>query len=397
MRAALSAAALALMACHDASSPARVAGPGVDAGPGNDGGHLDAGPVGDAGPGDAGQLGDAGPALLWVPSCDSSGLVYGFSPDDLVNGTATVTVSSGTHACLTGLAFDHAGKLWAGDVTAEKLLGWTLYPDGGTASPIVLNPSWPDAGTVLSSHLFLAFAPNGDLYVADFFRSVVHQFATGSLQSSGSPTPVQTLQDPTGTLAWDGTTVHAISDPVGLGFDPAGNLWIANQGHSPPSVSVWLAQDGGGVSSSPFAILYDPSGQLLNVGMSGLAFDPQGNPWISEGTQNNSPQDYAVELSFPLDSGVSAPVAVALASAGCDGGFCGLSGIAFDPKGSLWGINYYYADAGATPFITRVPDAGQQLPLQDGGNPYADLGLFESYPVTLTPSWGMQAQVHALP
>ncbi len=192
----------------------------------------------------------------------------------------------------------------------------------------------------------------------------------------------------------------ALSGPVGLGLDAAGNIYVA-QGTSSPVLKI--AQNG---SSSTILQGENGSGGGVNYNLSGLAVDAAGNVFLSNlGSSANSSQ--ILELSPPysglpsvLASSLRAPGALALdasdnlfvadfAGSGVyeisliTGAHTPISGmtaasLALDPSGTL-----YIGTAGGTNTLYQVPAPYTATPTSiDTGHTFYGLAVLPQTTVT---------------
>ena len=192
----------------------------------------------------------------------------------------------------TGLAFDHSGDLWAGDIGAERVLEFKPpFSDGMNASLVLGQPNFTSAGSTASN-----------------------------------------------------VTQSSIANPEGIAVDQSGNLWIAAQYEhrilefKPPfsngeNASLVLGQAGFFSAQSPLK----PNASSLD-GPKDLTFDKSGNLWVSD-TQANR----VVEYLPPFKNDENASLAIGafnLTSYAYNNesqiGLSSPTGLAFDSSGSLW-------------------------------------------------------------
>lgn len=142
------------------------------------------------------------------------------------------------------------------------------------------------------------------------------------------------------------TSATQLDYPVKATADSSGNLWVADCDNN--RVVEYMAPFSNGMSAS--LVLGEPDMNTSTGGASattlycpsGLAFDSQGNLWVSD--YDNS---RIVEFKAPLTSGMAASVALGqtdLNSSTCNTTATGLcypwEGIAFDGKGNLFVADY---------------------------------------------------------
>ena len=139
----------------------------------------------------------------------------------------------------------------------------------------------------------IAFDPDGDLWVANNAANTVVKFGASQLTNSGSPAPMVTLSAASSSL--DG--------PFGLAFDPQGNLWVTNR-NANTVVLFGATQLGASGSPTPLVTLSASGGSLS--GPSSLAFDASGNLWVANEIGRSVVQFGASQLRA---SGSPTPVA----------------------------------------------------------------------------------------
>ena len=214
------------------------------------------------------------------------------------------------------VAFDSLGNLW----TASSDHGsWRtfFYPEdqlGTSDSPGPLFGSEVVAG---GSPQGLAFDRRGDLWVTNKDASTIAQFTERSLQGS---MPAVALSATHGSL----------NGPAGIAFDPNGNLWVANNAGN-TLVKFGASQLTNSGSPAPMVTLSAASSSL--DGPFGLAFDTQGNLWVTNRNANTVVLFGATQLGA---SGSPTPL-VTLSASG--GSIAGPTGVAFDASGNLWVAN----------------------------------------------------------
>lgn len=166
-------------------------------------------------------------------------------------------------------AFDADGNLWAAIGTSgggifmiskEQLLSGTtsLFP----------AVRWEGSNFTGMDAQGLAFAPNGDLWVADY--------ANSSLKSYDVRNPVSGNQAPLLTI----TSAGNLNGPDGICFDGSGNLWVANDNDS--KVLKFAAADlSTGGAKTPVVVITPPNISFGNM----IAFpnNPQRSGLVSSG------------------------------------------------------------------------------------------------------------------
>jgi hypothetical protein len=142
----------------------------------------------------------------------ASGTIFG----QAVTANQVATLETGLDAPV-GLTFDGAGNLYVATQTGVSVLpqsSGTIFGQAVTAdtlTPIVSG---------LSKGAFVAFDAAGNLYVSDFTGGTVSVLASSSGSVFGTPVTANTLT----------TLLSGQSDPAGLAFDGAGDLFVDTYG-----------------------------------------------------------------------------------------------------------------------------------------------------------------------
>ncbi len=177
---------------------------------------------------------------------------YGGTADFAASATGTITtaVGDGTAgyagdggpaiAALlnypAGMAFDSAGDLFIADVSNNVIREVVKATDeiitiAGNGTAGYSGDGGPAIDAELNIPRILAFDSQGDLFVTDQFNNVVREITPGTdgLLSDGTITTV--AGDGKAGYSGDGgpATDAELDGPTGLAFDPAGDLFIADQ------------------------------------------------------------------------------------------------------------------------------------------------------------------------
>ena len=126
---------------------------------------------------------------------------------------------SGTFTTMRRVAVDADGNVWGADLWGARIERWDRTSTGFTYDRRIgaVMPE-PTSAAVFHEPRGMAFAPNGDLWVAD---TVHHGFAR--FDSDGD------LVDVCGQRAAEGTQLGQFNWPRGIAIDPAtGDLWVAD-------------------------------------------------------------------------------------------------------------------------------------------------------------------------
>jgi len=264
-----------------------------------------------------GTSGTSTAGSLWIANAIAPPTVVEFTASQLASGTPTpaVTITSGSTGSNIGVAFDASGNLWVASNGSIVQYSASQLKKGGSPSAAVSL-----SGSAISSPEGLAFDAAGNLWVANAGNSTVAEFTSTQLAASGSPTPPVVISAPG----------SALTRPVGLAFDAAGDLWVSNS--TPNTVVEYTPAQLIGTGDPA------PTVKLSSVAMSlsapqFLAFDAGGNLWVANG-EGLTTFTVAAFTPAQLAAGTGNPVpAIALSSfTNSDAP----AGLAFDGAGDLW-------------------------------------------------------------
>jgi len=233
---------------------------------------------------------------LWIANGTN---VLEYIPSQLaVTGTSDTAPhlanNSGSFGAPQGVTFDSAGNLWVMDPAAMingkatpallKFSAAQLAALGTTAAP---DPVAVITSTALNFPQQSVFDAQGNQWVTDHNNNSVLVFTAAQLAQTGtnSLTPAVTI------------TSADFNGPLGIAFDPFGDLWIANNGGvpganktmsaagttiveflaahlpAPPATGVLtpdltpdvtLSDDGQNSIQAPWALVFDSRGHLLS-------------------------------------------------------------------------------------------------------------------------------------
>lgn len=280
---------------------------------------------------------------LWVANGTN---VLEFIPSQLSSTSTTMVPhlanNSGSFGAPQGVAFDAAGDLWVID-GGTVAAGGNVKPGLFAFTPAQLSAlgtnKTPTPNITINSASFAfpqqaVFDANGNLWVSDNISNAVFVFTPAQLATSNANAA------PNITI----TSNPAFTGPLGIAFDAAGDLWVANNAtttifefnanHLPKtSTTVTLAPD----------VTLSDDGHGSIQGSWALVFDSTGNLWSS----NANPPNTVVEFAKANLTASGSPTPAVTLSPTTIGGNSTLNapnGIAFDNLGDLAAIS------AATPF-----------------------------------------------
>jgi len=206
---------------------------------------------------------------LWVASQDDSLLIELASAGLTGSGSAAartvIRPRAGSLSGPTSLAFDAAQRLWVANRSNGTLVRFdpAELAAGGAVEPAVILSG-------LGRPTSIAFDAAGSLWVSDDRANTLVRYSAAQLAASGSPAPAVVLS----------SAANSLVKPSGLAFDASGTLWVANTnseslaGFSPDQLAV---------SGSPEPrVVLSPSDDSVTQPV-GLAFDAAGNLWVVGG------------------------------------------------------------------------------------------------------------------
>jgi sugar lactone lactonase YvrE len=232
-----------------------------------------------------------------------------------ITPATAITTTSAALTGLNGVAFDADGTLWMTSQSDSSLLAFSrasLASSGvGVASRVITA-----ANGSLDAPSTLAFDASHRLWVANTNNGTIVRFDPAQLAASGSPTPSVILS--------------GVGHPTGLAFDAAGGLWFSEGGAH--RVAKYSAAQ---LDSSAFIVpevVLTSNGPDINAPV-GLAFDAAGNLWIANSGNANVIALHANHLA--TTAFVSADIVL---SPGSTTPTLPL-GLAFDDHGNLWVVH----------------------------------------------------------
>ena len=313
-----------------------------------------------------------GSNALWVANGTN---VVEFLPSQLTNGTIDpaphVAINSSMFGAPQGVVFDNFGDLWVidgGTVSSGGKVAPALYEFTVKQLENLSTNAAPAPAVTITSTSFVfpqqaAFDYQGNLWVTDNGSNEVYAFKRSQL----NPTAVTAALTPTETI----TSSTAFNGPIGIAFDYAGDLYVANNGGNTiygfkastlPNLyvgSVAMTPVPTPTALTPTVTLSSSSNSIQ--GPWGLAFDGYGDLWSSNANAPNT----VVEFTRSQTAATGSPtpnITLASATVSSNATLVAPNGIAFDNYGDLAAVS------SAAPF--GVAGFG---PDQFGTNPSAPL------------------------
>ena len=227
-----------------------------------------------------------------------------------------------------GIALDPRGgqtHVYISDTGNSRVMAWAdaaSYQIGDAPTLVLGQPGPQYSGDLgigtkgFSSPDGLAVNPaNGDLYVADFGNNRVLRFLSPFANPSRIE-PDAVIGQPNFTIRTAGTTSSTtLNQPRSVAFDPAGNLWVADAGNHrvlrfPVSVLTGEASPAADTVVGQrdfFSNTANAGGTVSGSGFdtpNGVAFDPAGNLYVSDGLNSR-----VLRFQAPLGPSVPNPTA----------------------------------------------------------------------------------------
>ncbi|MEZ0609587.1 hypothetical protein ACAW74_13810 [Fibrella sp. WM1] len=211
------------------------------------------------------------------------GLISGVIQKRAPNGTITTLVTGGPFSSPSGLAVDGLGTIYVSDEAARTI--HKIAPNGtitrvaGTGGLGSSGDGGPALNATFNYPQGVAIDSFGNIYVADFNNSRVRKIDLNGIITTIAGTGVE------GSGGDGGLATSAqLNKPVGLAFDPAGNLHISDAN----SLKVRKISQGGtistvaGTGANGFS---GDGGPALNAALDrpfGLAFDQNGSYYFAD-------------------------------------------------------------------------------------------------------------------
>ena len=269
----------------------------------------------------------------------------------VIGQTSLISGSSGTTASTLyipeGIAFDSHGNLWVADSDNSRILEFKPPFYTGESASIVIGQtsftsgSFGTTASTLNSPEGIAFDSAGNLWVADSGNNRVLEFSAGNLITNGFATNV--IGQTSFTSGSFGTTANTLNSPVGIAFDSAGNLWVADSGNNrilefTANNLITGASATNVIGQTSFNL--GSSGTTANTlhYPEGIAFGSAGNLWVAD-LGNNRVLEFSANnlITGASATNVIGQTSFNLGSSGTTANtLYSPKGIAFDSAGNLW-------------------------------------------------------------
>jgi sugar lactone lactonase YvrE len=248
--------------------------------------------------------------------------------------TLQFPVTTGGNINANGLAFDARGNLWVVNDNTNTIVEYAASTLGSNGSPTPAVTLQSPSGAIAQA---IAFDLNGDLWVAAL-NGGLFEFAASQLPQQPGDSPAPAI-----TIGITGDQSGAPRQALDLAFDPQGNLWVT-------------------VLSSTWGLIRYPPDQQVSSGVPiptvvitptvpypyFMAFDTAGNLWLADAPYGANNVDYAgaiTELTAAslATSGSPTPVVKLTLPNGVNSY---VTSIAFDDSGDLWYLDFTHATIG---------------------------------------------------
>ncbi|MDB4981993.1 MAG: hypothetical protein JWM82_2745 [Myxococcales bacterium] len=206
---------------------------------------------------------------FWVPGGDRINQYDMAHLAISTNAPPAVTLTQPASASAKFAALDASGNLWVsrgGPTTDNAVVRYDASQLGSSGTP---TPSVVIKSSSFMEPAGIAFDDVGDLWVADAGNAKVLMFLAAHLAASSTAAADIVLSAGSGS-----NVAAAFTNPNGLAFDKAKNLWVGFEG---VLVMFTPAQQAGSANlMGPTA----PAALMLSTGTGAFAFDESGGLWM---------------------------------------------------------------------------------------------------------------------
>jgi sugar lactone lactonase YvrE len=265
------------------------------------------------------------------------------------------------------LAFDSTGNLWVTDTFNNRILEYagpansittgeaaTVVLGQGTTCPACFTTGTANNGGISAISLHfpdaISFDSTGNLWVTDASNSRVLEYAAPITTGEAATTVIGQALFTTNSF---GTTATTLKTPIGITFDPVGNLWVSDndnnrvtkylapittgeaatvvlgQGTTCPACFTTGTANNGGISASSLFVPYS------------ITSDSVGNLWVAD-YSNNRVLKYAAPITTGdaattvLGQGASFTTGISNNGGISASSLSNPSGVTIESGGNLW-------------------------------------------------------------
>lgn len=213
--------------------------------------------------------------------------IWKFLPDGSRSSSSSSPIDS-----VSGLAFDHAGILFATSPNYIEICRLTY--NLGYGYVLVTPPGSNYTQANLSGPISPAFDSAGNIYVANNTNAITWPFISSTSYDN-------TIQKFTPDLTPLGAFATNLNNPWGLAFDSSGNLYVSSSGDE--LVYRFTPGGYGSIFSYGISLLSDPRG---------LAFDSGGNLYVANAGNGTIVKINPGGTGSVFASGLSGPTSIAI-------------------------------------------------------------------------------------
>ena len=241
---------------------------------------------------------------------------------------------------------DSHGDVWVPNFGGSRVTEFTPPFVTGEAASIVLGqPNFTatlsnTTSTTMSAAAACATDSHGDVWVSDYFNARVLEFVPPYTDGKAA-----SLVLGQGSFSGNapGTTARNLSGPVGLTFDPQGDLWVADAGNS--RVLEFIPPFSTGMPAS--IVLGETNFTTAHPGLSASNLSSPEDVVFSDGVLwvADYGNDRVVGFDSPFSTAEGATHLLGQATftssgASGPGAFTGPAGVSADSRGNLWVSDY---------------------------------------------------------
>ena len=208
---------------------------------------------------------------------------------DFISNSTGCAVNKLARPC--GIAFDHAGNLWVPEQMNNRVVRYTSPITNNQPADLVLGQSSFTANIPQTSQTGLytpsgvSFDAAGNIWVADYNNHRVVRFDNPITNGAAARIVLGQADFTTGTMIQPPSPTR-MYDPMSMVVDAAGNLWVGDNDNNRIlefTTPISSGQAAGKViGQTDFTSRTIQTLQTSLVNPIGIKFDPQGNLWVPE-------------------------------------------------------------------------------------------------------------------